>query len=141
MSEETIFSKIIKEEIPCTKLYENDYVIAIMDINPIVKGHALVISKQPYDMIFDTPDDILSEMIHAAKMIATAQKQGLGADGVNIVQNNGSLAGQAVNHIHIHIIPQFQEHHHRWNWDAKTYTGNEEMQQYADNIKTGLTVS
>ncbi|MCF7849251.1 MAG: HIT family protein [Kiritimatiellales bacterium] len=133
-----IFCKIVSGDIPATVVYEDDDVLVFMDIGPIIKGHALVISKEHHDPVTETPDELLAKMHLTAKKIAAAQVNGLGADGVNIIQNNGIAAGQEVPHIHIHVIPRFGEDGHHWNWAAKKYDSFEEMAEMAEKIKAGL---
>ncbi len=133
-----IFCKIIAKEIPATLLYEDDYVLVFMDSGPIIKGHALVIPKHHYDLITETPDAILVQLHSTAKRIATAQMNGLGADGVNIMQNNGAAAGQEVPHIHVHVIPRFIGDGHHWNWNPRTYDDLDERAKLAEKIKNHL---
>ena len=133
-----IFCKIVAKEIPATTVYEDDDVLVFMDIGPIIKGHALVISKRHYDPVTDTPDEILGKLHLVAKRIAEAQMNGIGADGVNIVQNNGIAAGQEVPHIHVHVIPRFSNDGHHWNWNAKKYDDFEEMKKLADKLREQL---
>ncbi len=133
-----IFCKIAAKEIPATVIYEDDNVLGFMDIGPIIKGHALVISKKHYDPVTETPDEILAKLHLVAKRIAQAQLNGLGADGVNIMQNNGVAAGQEVPHIHVHVIPRFADDGHRWNWNAKKYDSIEEMAGLADKMRNHL---
>ena len=129
-----IFCKIVNQEIPATVLYEDDDVLVFMDIGPIIKGHALVISKKHYDPVTETPDEILTKLHLTAKRIAQAQMNGLAADGVNIMQNNGKAAGQEVTHIHVHVIPRFNEDGHHWNWNVKTYEETDEMADLASKM-------
>lgn len=133
-----IFEKIINREIPATIVYEDEDTLAFMDIGPIIKGHTLVIPKACYNLITEMPDAILGKMIRVAKQIAAAQIKGLGADGVNIIQNNGAASGQEVPHFHIHVIPRFTNDGHRWNWAAKKYDSLDEMEQLAKKIREGL---
>lgn len=109
-----------------------------MDINPIIKGHALIIPKAHYATILDTPDAILGKIQCLAKKIATSQMNNLSADGVNIIQNNGEASGQEVPHIHFHIIPRFANDGHRWNWTPKQYDELSEMSELAEQIKVDL---
>ena len=132
---ECIFCKIVQKEIPATLLFEDEDVVVFMDIGPIVKGHALVISKKHYESVLDVSDELLAKMHCVAKRVAQAQVDGLNADGVNILQNNGEAAGQEVSHIHIHIIPRFENDGHHWNWNPKAYSDFEEMNQLADKIR------
>ena len=133
-----IFCKIVAKEIPATVIYEDDDVLVFMDIGPIIKGHALVIPKMHYDPVTETPDTILTRLHLAAKKVAQAQIDGLGADGVNIMQNNGTAAGQEVPHIHVHVIPRFAEDGHHWNWAAKKYDDFKEMGELADKLRIHL---
>ncbi|KUI72230.1 Hit family protein 1 [Cytospora mali] len=97
-----IFCKIIKGEIPSFKLFESDKTLAFMDIQPLSKGHALVIPKYHGEKLSDIPDEHLSELLPVAKKIAVAS----GAVNYNILQNNGALAHQVVGHVHFHMIPK-----------------------------------
>jgi histidine triad (HIT) family protein len=133
-----IFEKIINREIPAAIIYEDDDSLAFMDIGPIIKGHVLVIPKTCYDSITETPPDVLAKLMRVCKRIAAAQIKELGADGVNIIQNNGQSAGQVVPHIHFHVIPRFKDDGHHWNWDAKKYESSAEMQKIAAKIHEGL---
>lgn len=133
-----LFCKIIAGHIPATKLYEDSRVLAFMDIGPIIKGHALVVPKTHYDPLMETPDDVLADLIAVVRRIARAQVAGLGADGINVTQANGPSAGQAVAHIHFHVIPRFSHDGNHWNWDAKQYESPEEMALYAGRIRAGL---
>ncbi len=133
-----IFCKIVAKEIPATIVYEDDDVLVFMDIGPIVKGHALVISKKHYDPVTETPDQIVSKLHLTAKRIANAQMNGLEADGVNIMQNNGSASGQEVPHIHVHVIPRYSDDGHHWNWNAKKYADFNEMAKLACNMRDHL---
>lgn len=133
-----IFCKIIKQEIPATVVYEDEDVLAFMDIGPIIKGHVLVIPKNHYDPIGDTPDDVLAKLIKVCKKIARAQQKGLNADGCNIIQNNGACSGQEVPHLHFHVIPRFNDDGHQWNWTPKSYEQMSEMQALRERIAAAL---
>jgi len=133
-----IFEKIIRREIPATIVYEDSETLAFLDIGPIIKGHTLVIPKTCYESVVGTPDDVLTRLVQVSKRIAAAQIKSLGADGVNIIQNNGTAAGQAVPHIHFHVIPRFDGDGHHWNWNAKKYDSPAEMEKLAAKIREGL---
>ena len=133
-----IFEKIVNREIPATIVYEDADTLAFMDIDPIIKGHTLVIPKTCYDPVTETPDEVLSKLMSVCKRIAAAQVRALGADGVNIIQNNGAAAGQVVPHIHFHVIPRFEGDGHHWNWNAKKYADAAEMETFANKIREGL---
>ncbi|RTL33789.1 MAG: HIT family protein [Burkholderiales bacterium] len=100
-----IFAKILRREIPCIKLYEDEHTLAFMDIMPQTDGHALVIPKASAVTLFDLPDEAAAACMRTVRKIGNAQKQGLGADGVVLMQLNGPGAGQTVPHFHIHVIP------------------------------------
>ncbi len=121
-----IFCGIVEGSIPSTKVYEDSDVLAFMDIGPIVKGHVLVIPKPHHESIADTPADLLAKLIVVVKKTARAQLDGLKAEGVNIHQANGAVAGQVVPHIHFHLIPRYSDDGHSWNWRAKSYADSEE---------------
>jgi histidine triad (HIT) family protein len=133
-----IFCKIVEKQIPATVIYEDGDVLAFMDIGPIVKGHALVVPKKHCDPVTETPDDLLARLHVVAKRIAQAQMNGLGADGVNIMQNNGAAAGQEVPHIHVHVIPRFKGDGHHWNWNPQKYGDFDEMNDLAAKIQNHL---
>ncbi len=132
---ECIFCKIAAKEIPATVVFEDEEVLVFMDIGPIMKGHALVIPKKHYDPVTEIPDELLAKLHITAKKIAKAQLNGLGADGVNIMQNNGKASGQEVPHLHVHVIPRFDGDGHHWNWNAKSYNDFDEMSELADRIR------
>lgn len=104
---ETIFTKIANGQIPSTKLYEDDQCFVIMDINPVKKGHSLVIARQPYPNVASCPDEVLTHMLLVAKKVEARQRAVLGNQGSNIIINNDPASGQEVPHIHIHVIPRF----------------------------------
>jgi len=104
---DSIFSKIIRGEVSAHKIYEDDFVIAVLDIGPLSEGHALVIPKEPAVTIDELSDDHAAAVGRVLPRIVRAIQKVTGATSVNILQNNGSDAGQAVEHVHFHIIPRF----------------------------------
>ncbi|KAL9941641.1 hit protein 1 [Verticillium nonalfalfae] len=100
-----IFCKIVKGEIPCFKLFESDKTLAYLDINPLSRGHALVIPKHHGAKLTDIPDDHLMEILPVVKKLINAT----GAVDYNILQNNGRTAHQMVDHVHFHMIPKPNE--------------------------------
>lgn len=106
--ESCIFCKIIKGEIPSYKVYEDDYTLAFLDIRPVNAGHTLVISKDHFENIYTLPDETLARLSLTVRKIATAARNSLNADGVNIIMNNEAPAGQVIFHAHFHIIPRFE---------------------------------
>jgi histidine triad (HIT) family protein len=106
--EDCIFCKIVKGEIPCDKVYEDEIVFAFLDMNPVNIGHTLILPKKHFENIFDIEENTLAHIIKIAKKISIALKK-VGVDGVNISINNGGAAGQVVFHSHTHVIPRLKE--------------------------------
>lgn len=131
-----IFCKIIKGELPSSKVYEDADVLAFLDIKPVNPGHTLVIPKKHFESIHDTPDELVAKTIIAAKKIAGAIQTKLGATGVNIGMNNGVAAGQIVFHAHIHVMPRYGKDSFKL-WAGKEY-GQGEREVVAEKIKIGL---
>jgi len=104
--ENCIFCKIANKEIPCYKIYEDDLVLAFLDINPVVSGHVLVIPKKHFENIFEIDEEYLERIIVVARQISVKMKESLGVEGVNLYQANGSMAGQTVFHFHLHVLPR-----------------------------------
>ena len=109
MYEKDIFCKIVDGEIPCYKLYEDDDVLAFLDISQVTKGHALVISKQHFDNFLSTPQEVMHKVMDVAQRIGQVDIKLLGAKGVNILSNCYPAAGQSVMHFHVHVIPRYEE--------------------------------
>jgi histidine triad (HIT) family protein len=101
-----IFAKILRGELPCYKIYEDDKVLAFLDIMPRAPGHALVLPKAPARNILDISPDDLAHVIKVAQQIAKVSMDTFGADGVTIQQFNESAGGQVVFHLHVHVIPR-----------------------------------
>ena len=102
-----IFAKILRGELPCEKLYEDEATLAFMDIMPRGEGHCMVIPKAPSRNLLDASDEALAAVMKTVKLIAKAAKTGLHADGIQIEQFNEPASGQTVYHLHVHIIPRF----------------------------------
>ncbi|WP_044914184.1 HIT family protein [Butyrivibrio sp. WCE2006] len=103
-----IFCKLANGDIPTNSIYEDDRFNIILDNGPATKGHCLILPKDHYANLFELPDDIAADAMKLAKKMAGILKEKLEADGINLVQNNGSAAGQTVNHFHLHIIPRYE---------------------------------
>jgi histidine triad (HIT) family protein len=106
---DTIFSKIIAGEIPCHRVYEDDKVLAFLDINPLSRGHTLVIPKEPAVTIDQLSDDSATAIGRVLPRISRAVLRATGATAFNVLQNNGASAHQAVMHVHFHIIPKYAD--------------------------------
>ncbi|WP_078408569.1 HIT family protein [Priestia abyssalis] len=105
--EQCIFCKIIRGEIPCAKVFENEHVLAFLDISQVTKGHTLVIPKIHKKDIHELTPDIASRLFEAVPQIANAIKQQYEPAGLNLLNNNGEAAGQTVFHYHMHILPRY----------------------------------
>ncbi len=105
--DDCLFCKIIRGEIPCQKLFEDDHAFAFLDINPFGRGHTLVVPKFHADQLFRLPPEELAGMMPAVQRTATLLKRRLGCDGLALMQLNGEEAGQTVFHVHFHLIPRY----------------------------------
>ena len=105
---ETVFDKIVRKEVPAEIIYEDDLVIAFLDISPTNPGHTLFIPKDSCENMLCTSDEALARIMSVAKKIAPAILSAVGATGFNFITNNGPTAGQAVMHTHFHLIPRFE---------------------------------
>ena len=106
---ETVFAKILRGEIPCHRIYEDDAVLAFLDVNPLSRGHTLIIPKEPAATIDQLSDDAAAAIGRVLPRIARAVLAATGARAYNVLQNNGPEAHQAVFHVHFHIIPKFDD--------------------------------
>jgi histidine triad (HIT) family protein len=132
-----IFCKIISGEIPSAKVYEDGDFIAILDINPVSKGHVLVIPKKHCENLFDMDDELLSKTLKTLQKVAIAMKKGLNVEGINLVQNNGKDAGQIIFHSHFHLIPRMPNDGISIGMVHKKYEEGE-LNKYAELIKKGF---
>jgi histidine triad (HIT) family protein len=106
---DTIFAKILRNEIPCHRVYEDGDVLAFLDVNPLSRGHTLVIPREPAETLDQLSPNAAAAIGKALPRIARAVLKATGAKAFNVLQNNGSLAHQAVMHVHFHIIPKYDD--------------------------------
>jgi len=132
-----IFCKIIAGEIPCAKVLETDSVIAFLDIGPVAPGHVLVVPKEHYTTLADTPSAILSALAAELPRLARAVRLATAAPGLNLVQNNGREAGQVVDHVHFHLIPRTHNDEFRVHWPRKKYE-DDAMERMRERIANGI---
>lgn len=104
-----VFCKIAAGDIPSATIYEDDSFKVILDISPATKGHAIIIPKNHADNIFEMKTEDASKIFVIATKVAKAMKEVLSCDGLNVLQNNGEIAGQTVFHFHMHLIPRYQK--------------------------------
>ncbi len=102
-----IFCKIVQKQAPSSIIYEDDYVMAFLDIRPVNEGHALVVPKEHYEGIYDIPSELLGKVHEASKKVALAVKQAVKAEGISIIQQNERAANQDIFHLHVHVIPRY----------------------------------
>jgi histidine triad (HIT) family protein len=102
-----LFCSIVNKKIPSHTVFENDSFIAFLDIHPVHVGHVLVVPKQHVETIEDLSAELAADLLTSIQHISKALRQELGAEGINIISNNGSVAGQVIFHAHVHIVPRF----------------------------------
>lgn len=137
---QTIFSKIIAGEIPSYKVYEDEHVLAFLDISQVTKGHTLVIPKKAATNIFEIDEENMTHLAKALPRVAKAIKQAFNPLGLNILQNNDAYAGQSVFHIHFHLIPRYDEQdgfNLHWQPQGEHYTP-QQMSEISQKIKEAL---
>jgi len=132
-----IFCKIVKGEIPCAKIYENEHVLAFLDIAPTIPGHALIIPKAHYATLFELPDALGGPLLAAEKRVGAAIMAATKAAGLNVQMNNHEAAGQVVFHAHLHLIPR-----HVGDglalWPGQSYPDMAAMSSLAEAIRQAL---
>lgn len=133
--DQNIFAKILRGEIPCTKVYEDDKTLAFMDIMPQADGHTLVIPKEPAITLMDLSPESAAYTINIVQKVGSAIQTALGAEGIVVMQLNGSKAGQTVPHIHFHLIPSSI---HELGKHAAQMGDQEKIKQLAEKIRAEL---
>lgn len=114
--EDCIFCKIAGGEIPSKTIYEDADFRVILDLGPATKGHALILPKEHADDLFALPEETAAKVLPVAQKVAAKLKDNLHCEGLNLVQNNGEVAGQTVRHFHLHMIPRYQGDGQQINW-------------------------
>ena len=132
-----IFCKIANGEIPSATVYEDDDFRAILDLGPASNGHTLILPKNHYKDLCEADEAVMAKILPLAAKLGTSMKSQLGASGFNVVQNNGTSAGQTVFHLHVHVIPSYEGGPDMVNW-APGKPEQEELAQTAETLKAGL---
>jgi histidine triad (HIT) family protein len=132
-----IFARILRGEIPCHKVYEDERTLAFMDVMPQSEGHTLVLPKTPCQNIFDLPAEELAATIRTTQKVAAAVLAAFGPDGMTIAQLNGPAAGQTVFHLHFHVIPRYEGQHLRLH--AREMADAEVLAEQAERIRAQLS--
>lgn len=133
--DQNIFARILRNELPAIKVYEDEYVLAFMDIMPQADGHTLVIPKTPAVTLLDLPPDAAAYTIQIVQKIAKAIEKALGAEGIVLMQLSGIAAGQTVPHVHFHLIPSSV---HELGKHAAQLGDQEKIKTLAEKIKAAL---
>ena len=133
--DQNIFARILRGELPAIKIYEDDQVLAFMDIMPQVEGHTLVIPKTPAVTLLDLPADAAAYTIQIVQKIARAIETALDAKGIVLMQLSGEAAGQTVPHVHFHLIPSSI---HQLGRHAAQIGDQEKIKALAEKIKAAL---
>jgi len=120
-----LFCKIVAGEIPSTRVLETDQAIAFLDINPINPGHILLVPRTHHAHLGELPDEVAAHAGSLLPRLARAMVAATGAEGFNVIMNNGRVAGQTVGHGHWHIIPRFTDDGVHWPWPEGKYADNE----------------
>ncbi len=132
-----IFCKIVAGEIPCTKVLEDDVALGFMDIGPVAEAHVLLIPKPHYETVDELPSDLAAGTLKHLPELVRAISAATGCEGLNVLQNNGAIAGQLVPHVHFHLIPRDIGGKFQFNWPAGKYPEGK-MEQLAEKIRQNL---
>ena len=120
-----LFCKISDGRIPSQRLYSDDVCTAFLDINPVNHGHVLIVPRHHHNDITELPSEIAAEVARVLPILAKAVVRATGADGFNVIINNGAVAGQTIFHGHWHIIPRFHDDSVNWPWPHSDYSGDQ----------------
>lgn len=132
-----IFCRIVRKQAHASIVYEDETVLAFIDIRPLSEGHTLVIPKEHYETIFEIPEELLAQLHRIVKRVALAAKKATEADGISIFQQNGAAAGQEVFHFHVHVVPRHEgQKLARFGEISEADRGK--MDQIAANIKRDM---
>ena len=137
-----LFCKIVDGSIPSTKVYEDEHVLAFMDIMPLTKGHTLLIPKKHHENVYDMSSEEAGQLFSVAPKIADSLKASFQPVGLNLLNNNGAPAGQSVFHFHLHFIPRYDQtdgFKAIWQTKEKQLT-TDLVTKYADKIKSQLSI-
>jgi len=132
-----VFCKIVAGEIPCTRVFEDETCLAFMDIGPLAPGHTLLIPKKHYEFLGEMPAEEVAHLAGHLPALARAVQEAMGADGLNVLQNNGQVSGQVVPHVHFHLIPRVPGDGLGYRWPAKS-SDPETLRRHAEAIRARL---
>ena len=132
-----IFCKIVKGEIPAVQVYEDDCVLAFLDINPVNFGHTLILPKAHYESLLAVPEDIVQKLAVVVQVVARAVQRAFEYEGFNILLNNGRVAGQEIPHVHFHVMPRVESDNIHVRLSHKEYKESE-IGEVAEKIKNAM---
>jgi len=138
MNNNCIFCKLAANEIPSHKIYEDTDFLVFLDLFPSSLGHTLIIPKSHYENIFDIPEDTAANLQRLVVRTAAALKNALGTPHINVLQNNGTSAGQTVFHYHVHLIPRYENDNVNIGWATAKHSP-EDFSSCVDDIKSKLS--
>ncbi len=134
---ECIFCKICGGELESHTIFDSNEFKVILDKFPAAKGHALIIPKEHFDDIYGMDSETAGKLFALATVVARSMKKVLGCGGMNILQNNGEVAGQTVNHFHMHLIPRYKNDGFTLPWETKSYS-DDELAKLSEMISKGI---
>ncbi len=133
-----VFCKIVAGEIPAAVVWDSPWAVAFLDINPAAPGHVLLVLREHYEQLTAVPGSLLSAALGELPKLAQAVISATGAQGLNLLQNNGRVAGQVIPHVHFHLIPRNEGDRVTVGWRQGTYETPEEMNRMAERIRAAL---
>jgi histidine triad (HIT) family protein len=132
-----IFCKIIRGEIPSSRVLETDQAVAFLDISPVNFGHTLLVPKEHHARLVDVPETVAAAIGALLPRLCRSVAAATGAHGLNVIVNNGTAAGQTIDHAHWHVIPRFDDDSVRWPWPHQSYSGDQ-LEQMRTTIEREL---
>jgi histidine triad (HIT) family protein len=129
-----VFCKIARKQALASFVYEDENVLAFLDIRPLNEGHTLVIPKEHYATIFEAPEELVAHLHRIVKRVALAVRESTKADGISVIQQNGKAAGQEIFHLHVHVIPRY-EGQKLSRFGEISEADREKLNQVAANLK------
>ncbi len=139
MQPSCVFCRIVAGEIPASRILETDEILAFLDIQPIEKGHTLVIPKRHFATLLDAPEEVLAQVMAGVRRVASAMLR-TGAEGINLLQSNHACAGQVVPHLHFHVIPRTSASPPgNWTSGHGAYASPDERNRVAERLRAAAT--
>lgn len=133
--DECVFCRILRGDIPAQKVYEDRAAVAILDINPVAAGHVLILPRRHVETWNDLPEELAGDLARASQKVARAVLKATGAEGFNLLSNNHRCSGQAIPHVHLHVIPRRTGDGVKFNWITGTYEAGQ-IERVAQAIRS-----